>query len=352
MLDDWANSVDSNNSARALFVDYTKAFDRIDHTLLLNKFQSYEVSNTIIKWLFSFLWQRHQRVKIKDTYSEWILLKAGFPQGTWLGPLAFVTLINDLSLPCSVHKFIDDTTLSETLTPSSTSNMVSITEQLSQWSSRNYMVINHNKTKEILFGSINYSNPPPPLNIDGHSVERVNTFKLLGIYISGDFRWDAQIDALCQKVNTKLYFLKQLKRAGLSPNDLLCFYSTAIRPVLEYACVVWHHGLTKTQSDRLEALQKRAVRIIWGDIIKGMPYQLALSLCHLDSLYERRIKISRSFFEAICSVDSCIHHLLPPKRDQSILARLRSASTYPIPLVKTNRYCSFVNYALLHYQKK
>ena len=80
--------------------------------------------------------------------------------------------------------------------------------------------------------------PPPLLTISNSTVERVICFKLLGINICNDLRWDAHVDALCSKVASRLYFLKLLKRSGLSANDLLCFYKSVICSVLEYGSVV------------------------------------------------------------------------------------------------------------------
>ena len=127
--------------------------------------------------------------------------------------------------------------------------------ELERWSPQNYMKINYTKTKEIILGKIRNQNIPA-LTISGNPIQRVSCFKLLGVHISDNLLWESHIDYICSKTNSRLYFLKRLKRAGLSVNDLRCFYTTVVRPVLEYACVVWHHGLTKAQSDRLEALQK------------------------------------------------------------------------------------------------
>src|SRR5664279_3073886 len=142
-----------------------------------------------------------------------------------------------------VHKYIDDTTITEILGRSTSSSMVRFVDELKQWSLANFMLINHSKTKEMILGPLNNC-PPTHLAINGHAVERVCTFKLLGVIISNNLRWDNHITTISSKVNSKLYFLKQLKRAGLSSRDLLSFYTTVIRPVLEYACVIWHHGLT------------------------------------------------------------------------------------------------------------
>ena len=201
----------------------------------------------------------------------------------------------------------------------------------------------------MILGSSISKNPPDPLVIDGNQIDRVHEFKLLGVHISNDLRWDSHIDAICSRANSRLYFLKQLKRAGLTADDLICFYTTVIRPVLEYACVVWHHGLTKALTERLESLQKRAIHII-HPVTWGMPYSNALLYSDLQSLFDRRHDLGKKFFDKICQESNCIHHLLPPKRDSEILSKLRNPHPYPHPKTRTSRYTSYINYALSHYQ--
>ena len=96
---------------------YSKAYDRVNQNTLLRKMIAMNVPQFAVRWLFSFLKGRIQRVKLRrpNTFSDWIEITAGMPQGTWLGPLAFVTYIDDLNPQCVVHKFIDDTTLTEIL---------------------------------------------------------------------------------------------------------------------------------------------------------------------------------------------------------------------------------------------
>jgi len=139
--------------------------------------------------------------------------------------------------------------------------------------------------------------PPPLLTISNNPVQRVTCFKLLGINLCNDLRWDTHVDALCFKVASRLYFLKLLKHSGLSADDLLCFYKSVIRSVLEYGSVVWHHHLTHAQSDKLEALQKRAVRIILYPTI--LPYITALGYLKLESLKHRRTVADKKFFNGI-----------------------------------------------------
>ena len=128
-------------------------------------------------------------------------------------------------------------------------------------------------------------------------------------------------------------------------HEPLC-YLTVIRPVLEYCSVGWHHGLTKAQSESLEAIQCRALRIIYPLTIVGMPYNLGLHLCtqscQLPSLHDRREHTNRQFFRSKSS--SCISSLLPIPRDHDVTSRLRAASVYSCLVTCTKRYISFINY--------
>jgi len=135
------------------------------------------------------------------------------------------------------------------------------------------MIINTNKTKEMLLGPLSKSSPDEII-IGQVKVERVTGFKLLGIHITSDLKWNTHIDKICAKASSRLYFLKQLKRAGLAADQLRHFYLSTIRPILEYCYVVWHHGLTKTQVEQLEAVQRRAIRIIIS-----LPWHARI--CHL-----------------------------------------------------------------------
>ena len=129
------------------------------------------------------------------------------------------------------HKFVDDTTMTKILDKSAVSCMQSFVDELVQQATDAGMIVNCHKTKEILFGSI-LKDPPLSVTLSGTPVERVATFKLLGVHVVNDLKWLQHVDA----ISSNLHFLKQLKRSGAGPEDLLYFYVIAIRPVLEYAC--------------------------------------------------------------------------------------------------------------------
>jgi hypothetical protein len=347
MLHHWNSATDQGQSVRIVFIDFAKAFDHVDHSILVAKLLAFGLPDTIIRWMCDFLRGRRQRVKIGDFYSEWLEMVAGMPQGSFLGPLTFIVLIDSLRAACLTHKFVDDTTLTEVVNRRATSQMQATVYDLVEQATQNAMNVNGKKTKEMLVGTV-ARDPPPLLMLGGATVDRVSTFKLLGVHIADDLRWQHHVDAISSKAASRLWFLRQLKRSGASIEDLLCFYKTVVRPVLEYACPVWHSSLTQGQTKALESLQKRAMRIIFshGD------YQAATIIAGIDTLQTRRETLSAKFFyNSILDNTSCLHYLLPPSRDTEIIARLRHPTTYETIRARTARFQkSYIPYCLTNYQ--
>ena len=97
-----------------------------------------------------------------------------------------------------------------------------------------------------------------PIVIYDNEIEVVETVKLLGLNMSSDLKWNCHITEIVKKASTRLYFLRQLKLAKIADKELVIFYTTCIRSITEYACPVFHNGLSKYLSDELERIQKRA----------------------------------------------------------------------------------------------
>ena len=145
------------------------------------------------------------------------------------------------------------------------------------------------------------------------STGKLFEFSSLGVHIDSTLSWSTHIEYIIKKATTRLYLLKQLKRAGLPNSHLLHFYITVIRPVLEYCAPVWHYALTKALSESLEAVQKRAIHIT-HNLTRGMPYSSMLLRVNLDSLATRREDLSRRFFPWYYG--SCIMSPQPPSSTQ------------------------------------
>jgi len=134
----------------------------------------------------------------------------------------------------------------------------------------------------------------PSLHFSAGHFERAISVKLLGINLNAEFSLKSHVETITSNVPQRLYFLKQLRRAGVPQAQLLYFYTGVIRPVLEYAAPVWNHLLTKTQIDQIEAIQRRALRII-DSYTNDMPYISALYCAAIPSLADRREQLSRKF---------------------------------------------------------
>ena len=342
----WHEALDNRNSIRALFVDYSKAFDHVDHSTVLRKMAALDIHPRLLKWMHSFLSNRQQRVKIGNVLSGWISLKGGMPQGTWLGPYVFLILINDLNTIMASFKFVDDVTLTEIINQSDISSMQLAADQVAEWSHLNFMNINTKKTKEMLLGPV-LKNPPPPIVLDTGTVDRVATFKLLGVTIMNNLSWEEHVSVISTKASKRIHFLKLLKRSSMTSDDLLLYYKSVIRPVLEYGCPVWQSGLTAEQRDRLESIQRRALRLISG----SSDYEMQCALFDIEPIGVRLDNLARSFFCRICDPADCLHYLLPNERSSEVVRRLRQPNLLPGVICRTNRYFkSFLPYALNNYQ--
>ena len=186
----------------------------------------------------------------------------------------------------------------------------------------------YKKTKEIVFGSWTWHNVDLLTSSSGE-IEHVTHFKLFGVYIDSTLAWNIHIGYITKKAAQGLYFLKILKRSGLTQQHLLHYYVAAIRPILEYCSSLWAHNLPTYLSDQIESIHKRTIRTIHNPTI-GMPYISALTYADLESLKHRRKTQARELFQKILSPTSCLHSLLPTPRDDAVLTRLRKPQRFPV----------------------
>ena len=165
------------------------------------------------------------------------------------------------------------------------------------------MRINESKTKEMLiyFGSKHSPSDAPSITINYVAIERVSKFKLLGVVYNSDLSWSEHIDYILSKVSKRMYCMHYLVRAGIKQTDIITVYCSIIRTVLEYACPVWHPGLSQKQSDDLERVQKRCLRLIYP----GFSYDQALVSAGLEKLSVRRENQTRDMFNEIKKPKPC-----------------------------------------------
>ena len=285
LIHSWSKAVDSLGTiVRILLLDFRKAYDLVDNTIVLGKLEKLGAPCILVNWIRAFLTDREQSTKIGAVSSKWEKLCGGVPQGTRVGPLLFLVMVNDLQCDLPSVKYVDDTTIYEVLKAGELSKMQEAANSCHQWAIKNKMQINTTKTKEILIDFTKKKRDLPPLSINNTQIERVSSQKLLGIQISHDLSWKEHVNQIVCKASKRIYQIVMLKRANVQIDDLVRIYTTIIRPILEYACQVWHTRLTIEQSYQIEQVQKRVLRILFHN----MPYEEALKLSGLLTLKERK----------------------------------------------------------------
>ena len=181
MINNWLQALDSpKRYLRICFLDFSKAFDRINHNILIAKLIALGVRRCLIPWICDFLSNRRQAVKIKESCSEWVYVNGGVPQGTKLGPVLFLVMINDLkmkSLNSSHWKYVDDVTISEVIKATEESCLQTELNELQQWACENDMKLNGLKCKEMVVSFLRHSDNNTPLYINDQQLELVTSFK-------------------------------------------------------------------------------------------------------------------------------------------------------------------------------
>jgi hypothetical protein len=168
-----------------VLLDYRKAFDFIDHRILVKKILSLNVPRGVVRLVCDFLSNRLQRVKLSnDCFSEWGVVPSGVPQGTKLGPWLFLLMINDLK-PYEGHswKYVDDTTLAEVVPRNSQSQMQSAVSGVEKWSKNNKLQLNEDKCKEMIVDFKKVKHQLKTIIINSKELELVSSAKILGVII-------------------------------------------------------------------------------------------------------------------------------------------------------------------------
>ena len=260
------NSLDNRKYGCGIFIDLQKAFDTVNHDILLKKLERYGIRGTALDWFKSYLTNRKQYVSVNGYSSSYLSVTCGVPQGSVLGPLLFLIYINDLPLASSklsFYLFADDTNIyyeAENL-----NQLQSVVnkelEKVRKWLNVNRLSLNISKTNFIIFNSPQHSSSETVnLKIGNLPIKRTSYVKFLGVLLDENLSWKYHLTELSKKLARTCGMFFKI-RHFLPIHVLVCLYNSLFSPFLQYGILVW--GLTyETHINPVFLLQKRVIRAI------------------------------------------------------------------------------------------
>ena len=270
-------ALDEGKEVRAVFCDISKAFDRVWHKGLLFKLRQSGISGALLSWLTDYLSERKQCVVLSGTKSDTVSVTAGVPQGSILGPLLFLVYINDIvqDIRSPIRLFADDTAL-YIIVNDPIAAAALLNDDLAKihtWAEHWLVSFNPAKTETLLFSRKVNKPVHPPVVLNNIQINTVTTHRHLGVTLSSSCSWHDHIQSTKQKAWQRINIMRSYKFI-LDRKSLEIFYTTFIRPLVEYADVVWDN-ISKADEGDLEKIQHEAARVISG----------ATRLVSLNNLY-------------------------------------------------------------------
>ena len=305
MLENWKSALDKSESVCALFMDLSKAFDTINHDLLLAKLKAYGFSREALTLMCSYLKNRKQKVVINNSASTTQTVIAGVPQGSIDGPLLFNLFINDLVLfieYTALGNYADDNNLSITGTNIENIKKLLLADfkTVIEWFSDNYMIINPDKCKYMCMGKNSYDNDT--LSLNEFNLKNSDHEIILGITIDRKLTFNKHIKNLCKKAGQKLSALLRIS-PYLDENKKKLLYCSMIKSQFNYCPLVWMFCSRKS-NNLINKVQERALRLITNDYQSS--FNILLDKCNEFSIQQRNLEA------LMIELYKIIHQIAPP----------------------------------------
>ena len=259
-------SLDNRNNLLAVMIDLKKAFDTVNHKILLKKLECYGIRDVQLDWFASYLYNRKCFIEVEGIKSKIEYVNIGVPQGSVLGPILFLLYINDISKISSNFSttlFADDTTI--TISDQSFDNLISHSNRKLQniynWTKENRLTLNANKTLSLLFSNKKSLNSEMPnIFLGDEPIQNVDSCKFLGVFIDKNLNFIPHINYISNKISKHIGILYKIKDK-LTLEAKLSYYYAFVYPYLSYNVCVW--GSTySSHIQRIIILQKKVIRII------------------------------------------------------------------------------------------
>ena len=344
LVDQWISNINNNKITGVLIVDFAKAFDVIDHSLLLRKLKIYGFSSSALMLISSFLSERKQVVSADGFNSNLSPVNYGVPQGSVLGPILFCIYINDLPLSVNTlcEMFADDTTLhsSDHKVSKISSVLQESLDQLLEWSELNHMSLHPKKTKYLIVTTRqkrqNLSDNSTSLFINGAKIEEVDQHKILGVVIDNNLSWSSHISMICNILSKKVFQLSKIKHF-LNLNCRRSFFNAYVESYINYASTVWDSASEKTLKP-LQSLYRRAIKLI---ILKSS----SLTVSDYKNLNILPIKMKLKFNKALFMFKIMSGFAPPSLRGKFVTNSNRHIQRVIVPLPRIDLFKTSFTYS-------
>ena len=264
MLNKWLKALDKHDNVAAILTDLSKAFDCLNHELLIAKLDAYGFSNSALTLVYSYLNNRFQRTKVNNTYSDWSCINTGIPQGSILGPLLFNIYINDILYFIQEDKIVnyadDNTTyeinkhLNEVISQLEKNTLI-----LSSWFSNNYFKMNADKCHLLVAKHID----DVTMTIGDDVISGEKSVKLLGIIIDNKLDFNEHVTSLCKKASQKLQALSRIAYF-IETNNRRIIMKAFIESQFNYCPLIWMFHSRKL-NNKINRIHERGLRVAYGD---------------------------------------------------------------------------------------
>ena len=284
----WQSNLSLKQQTEVVYLDFAKAFDSVSHPKLLHKLECYGITGLTLKWIGDFLTNRTQAVKVGSSISSYTSVSSGVPQGSVLGPILFLVFINDI---CNIldsdvvaKLFADDVKLFINISDESSGRKIQTSlDNISIWCKSWQLHLSPTKCAVLSLGPKKFE---IDFSINGIIIPRATFVTDLGISIDPKLSFHDHINKMCAKASQRSALILKCFTSR-EPKLLIKAFCTFVRPLLEYASVVWSPYLL-CMIDKIESVQRHFTKRLRG--LYNIPYTNRLAILGIDSLELRRLK--------------------------------------------------------------
>ena len=318
------DNMDQGELTGAIFLDLKKAFDTVNYNVLLSKLEHLGIKGRALDWFSNYLSNRYQSTLLNNVQSDFKQVTVGVPQGSILGPLLFISFINDLPNVVSKAKtvlYADDTAIM--FSAKTVSNIEEVLNKelssVAKWMENNKLSVNASKTKVMLFGS-HHKLKDAQLNISLNKVmlEQVQVFKYLGLYFDPHLKWKAHIDKTTSKISQRLGIVKRI-RQYIDQGTMNMLYNAIVLPHIDYCCPIWSTAADK-HVNKIQILQNHVARVTLRCKVRDK---------HVSAIYDELKWMTvrqRADYFTLTLIYRCVHGLAPDYLAQNIVNSMKTHS--------------------------